>query len=128
MTTRNKIKTKSSMNNSFEDSHVHSIYNLIADDFSRTRHKPWPFITNYLNSKPSNSIILDAGCGNGKYLNNYDNNNKMMMIGLDMSFNLLKIAVEKGHQVIQANCINLTSCFRPNSFVKLISSLIQFLF
>lgn len=52
----------------FEQDHVHEVYNSIALDFSRTRHTCWPFIESFLNNLPFGSLVLDAGCGNGKYL------------------------------------------------------------
>lgn len=37
---------------SFEQAHVHAVYDTIASDFSRTRHKAWPFIEDYLAGLP----------------------------------------------------------------------------
>lgn len=37
----------------FELEHVHKVYQLIANDFSRTRHSTWPFIDTFLLSLPS---------------------------------------------------------------------------
>ncbi|ORY69406.1 hypothetical protein BCR35DRAFT_294516 [Leucosporidium creatinivorum] len=53
---------------SFEAEHVHVVYDQIALDFSRTRHTRWPFVSQFLASLPAGSVVLDAGCGNGKYL------------------------------------------------------------
>lgn len=79
---------------SFEAEHVHVVYDQIALDFSRTRHTRWPFVSHFLASLPAvrppssfpralsgavedlkahslhqqGSVVLDAGCGNGKYL------------------------------------------------------------
>ncbi|KDE02144.1 hypothetical protein MVLG_07283, partial [Microbotryum lychnidis-dioicae p1A1 Lamole] len=52
----------------FEAQHVHLVYEHIASDFSRTRHSTWPFVQQWLQRLNENSLILDAGCGNGKYL------------------------------------------------------------
>ncbi|GAA6060657.1 hypothetical protein JCM10212_001213 [Sporobolomyces blumeae] len=52
----------------FEASHVHTVYNEIASDFSRTRHSRWPFVEAFLTKLPTASLVLDAGTGNGKYL------------------------------------------------------------
>lgn len=38
--------------NEFESVHVHQVYEQIAADFSRTRHKPWPLITNFISNLP----------------------------------------------------------------------------
>lgn len=37
---------------SFESAHVHSIYDSIASDFSRTRHTQWPFVHSFLSGLP----------------------------------------------------------------------------
>lgn len=52
----------------FERSHVHEVYNQIAPHFSETRHSAWPGVANFIAAMPSHSIMLDVGCGNGKYL------------------------------------------------------------
>lgn len=52
----------------FEKSHVHNVYNQIAEHFSHTRHSAWPGVANFINSMTPNSTMLDVGCGNGKYL------------------------------------------------------------
>lgn len=53
----------------FESSFVHNVYNQIAEHFSSTRHSAWPGVVEFINQLPACSLILDAGCGNGKYLN-----------------------------------------------------------
>lgn len=52
-----------------ETENVHKVYDKIASHFSETRHSPWPQVTDFLNSFQSSDILLDVGCGNGKYLN-----------------------------------------------------------
>ncbi len=61
-----------------EQEHVHKVYNEIAHNFSDTRHKPWPRVVEFLRTFPSGSLILDVGCGNGKYMNI---RNDLMMVG-----------------------------------------------
>ena len=60
-----------------EKEHVHKVYNEIAPNFSDTRHKPWPRVVDFLRTFPSWSLILDVGCGNGKYMNT---KNDLMMV------------------------------------------------
>ncbi len=60
-----------------EQEHVHKVYNDIAHNFSDTRHKPWPRVVDFLRSFSSGSLILDVGCGNGKYMNT---RNDLMMV------------------------------------------------
>ncbi|OQO00012.1 hypothetical protein B0A48_14215 [Cryoendolithus antarcticus] len=66
--------------NSYEEQHVHSVYEEIAPHFSSTRYKPWPIIESYLQNLLSGSIGLDIGCGNGKYL---AVNKEIFIIGSD---------------------------------------------
>lgn len=52
-----------------EVENVHKVYDKIASHFSETRHSPWPQVADFLNSFEKSDILLDVGCGNGKYLN-----------------------------------------------------------
>ena len=45
---------------------VVSVYNEIADHFDVTRAYLWKSVKEFINSLDKNSVILDAGCGNGK--------------------------------------------------------------
>lgn len=74
---------------SYEQQHVHSVYESIASHFSSTRYKPWPFVASFLDSLPPGSVGLDVGCGNGKYL---DVNRGVVILGSDRSANLCRLA------------------------------------
>ncbi|OTA53458.1 S-adenosyl-L-methionine-dependent methyltransferase, partial [Hypoxylon sp. EC38] len=74
---------------SYEEQHVHSVYESIASHFSSTRYKPWPFVASFLESLTPGSVGLDVGCGNGKYL---DVNPDVFIIGSDRSSNLARLA------------------------------------
>ena len=64
-----------------EQEHVHNVYNKIAHNFSHTRYKPWPRVVDFLGSFPSGSLVLDVGCGNGKYMNI---RNDLMMVKINL--------------------------------------------
>ena len=71
-------------------------YNLIADDFSRTRSyigKEFELFTPYIKN---NSTIVDLGCGNGR-LANFIKDSKLPVkyMGIDNNENFLKIAKKK---------------------------------
>jgi alkylated DNA repair protein alkB family protein 8 len=66
-----------------EQEHVHKVYNEIAHNFSDTRHKPWPRVVDFLRSFPIGSLVLDVGCGNGKYMNI---RNDLMMVKINFIF------------------------------------------
>jgi tRNA (uracil-5-)-methyltransferase TRM9 len=51
-----------------EDQYVHSVYNQIATHFDSTRCHLWKGVVDFLEQVPTQSKILDVGCGNGKYL------------------------------------------------------------
>ncbi|KAL2891381.1 tRNA (carboxymethyluridine(34)-5-O)-methyltransferase [Ceratocystis lukuohia] len=76
----------------YEQTHVHSIYETIASHFSATRHKPWPLVTWFLQSRPAGAIGLDIGCGNGKYIGV---NPDVVLLGSDRSGNLVSLAAPR---------------------------------
>lgn len=88
------------------------------------------------------SVVLDAGCGNGKYLavrsilpveeetskssvaylaSGADpataTIKSVLSVGLDMSQGLLQVASQRGHEVVRGDCFDL-SCWREGSFVS----------
>lgn len=56
------------MPSQYEFENVHKVYDEIAGHFSETRHSPWPQVTDFIETFPIGSILVDIGCGNGKYL------------------------------------------------------------
>ncbi|TGZ77783.1 S-adenosyl-L-methionine-dependent methyltransferase [Ascodesmis nigricans] len=77
----------------YETRHVHQVYEHIASHFSATRFKPWPIVERFLNDRPTGSVGLDIGCGNGKYLTVNPN---IYMVGSDRrSSNLVRIAHDR---------------------------------
>ncbi|XP_058084798.1 tRNA (carboxymethyluridine(34)-5-O)-methyltransferase isoform X2 [Magnolia sinica] len=87
-----------------ERKYVHRVYDAIAPHFSSTRFAKWPKVASFLNSLVPGSVILDAGCGNGKYLGL---NPYCFYIGCDISTPLINICAERGHEVIVADAVNL---------------------
>ncbi|RYP21497.1 hypothetical protein DL767_009262 [Monosporascus sp. MG133] len=78
---------------SYEERHVHSVYESIAPHFSSTRHKPWPLVAGFLRAQPTGAVGLDVGCGNGKYLGV---NPDVVVLGSDRSAALVALARERG--------------------------------
>lgn len=78
-----------------EQKYVVDFYNSKAEHFSETRFKSWPAITEFVGGLPSNSTILDAGCGNGKNMTIRDDIN---WTGCDISEGLLNICRERGFE------------------------------
>ncbi|KAI5289725.1 tRNA methyltransferase, has a role in tRNA modification [Ascosphaera aggregata] len=89
----------------YEETHVHQVYQQIADHFSQTRYKPWPIVERFLQSQTPGSIGLDIGCGNGKYL---PVNRDVFMVASDRSPNLIKTARQHHpHSAIIADTLSL---------------------
>ncbi|CAH8434430.1 unnamed protein product [Schistosoma bovis] len=51
-----------------ENRYVHQVYDVIASEFSSTRHSPWPSVVKFIEAQSPDSLGVDVGCGNGKYL------------------------------------------------------------
>ena len=64
----------------------------------------WPKVAGCLNSLSPDSVVLDAGCGNGKYLGF---NPSCFFIGCDISPSLIDICAGRGHEVLVADAVNL---------------------
>jgi SAM-dependent methyltransferase len=76
------------------------VYNSIARDFSRTRYKVWDLVATFLDSLPSNTRLLEVGCGNGKnLLYRPDLSTK----GLDITSEFLTICRERGIPVAEGD-------------------------
>jgi alkylated DNA repair protein alkB family protein 8 len=94
-----------------ENLYVKDVYDKIGDNFSHTRHSTWPGVREFIMSLPENSMVLDAGCGNGK---NMQIRKSIDIIGCDLSETLLEICKDKGLNVVKANIIDLP--FKNESF------------
>lgn len=82
---------------------VPTVYSKIAKDFDRTRYAPWPGVCAYLDSLKSGVTVLDAGCGNGKYLGYRQD---LRMIGCDACLELVELARAK-HSRVAIYCMDL---------------------
>ncbi|KAG4078399.1 hypothetical protein HA402_013110 [Bradysia odoriphaga] len=89
---------------------VHKVYDQIADHFSETRHSPWPKVKEFIESFPAGSVVVDVGCGNGKYL---PLNDSIAKIGCDRSHGLLNVCNQRGFNIFQCDCLHLP--IRSNS-------------
>ena len=87
-----------------EGQYVSEVYEEIAEHFSGTRHSPWPGVVTFINSLAPNSLVLDVGCGNGKYLGVRSD---VCLIGNDNSANLCGICRDRGHEVFVCNALRI---------------------
>jgi len=96
-------------------------YNLIAEDFSRTRKKMWPeikfLIDDYVRTEEK---ILDLGCGNGRLFEFLKDKN-VDYFGVDFSEKLIEIAKKRfpAAKFQVADALNLP--FLENTFDKVYS-------
>lgn len=89
-----------------EQEYVHNVYEKISDHFSLTRHSPWPKVLDFVVSLKPGSILVDIGCGNGKYFNL---NKNIFHFGGDTCSKLNEICKEHG-EVLRFNCLSLPFC------------------
>lgn len=93
-----------------EKKHVHDVYDCIATHFDETRHTYWKMVASFLDNVAKHSVVLDIGCGNGKY-QHYRND--ICWFANDTCLPLLHIAKEKApHDYVAANglCLPYLPC------------------
>ncbi|XP_066140691.1 alkylated DNA repair protein alkB homolog 8 [Euwallacea fornicatus] len=113
----NKERTiKEEVASQLEELHVHKVYDNIADHFSDTRHKPWPNVLQFVHSFKSGDILVDIGCGNGKYL---AKNPLIFDLGCDRSIGLIDICRIRNFEAFIADCLSIP--LRDNSADGVIS-------
>ncbi|KAL6705416.1 tRNA methyltransferase, has a role in tRNA modification [Coniothyrium glycines] len=101
----NKIQAAIEYGVSYEEKHVHTVYEEIASNFSATRYKPWPIVERFLMDQPYGAIGADVGCGNGKYLTVNPN---VFIVGTDRSTKLIEIARKhEPHSTVVADNLHL---------------------
>ena len=85
-----------------EELNVANVYDKIAYSFDKTRYKVWLSVSKFLDSiNPKiNHTILEIGCGNGK---NMIYNEKLNIIGCDISEPFINICQEKGLNVFKSD-------------------------
>lgn len=95
-------------------------YNLIAEEFSRTRKYPWPGFEMLIECVKPDDNVLDSGCGNGRLLDLLQDKN-INYIGLDNSSALIALAQKRypGIDFQVGDALNLP--FEDNSFDKIYS-------
>lgn len=97
---------------SMENEHVYTVYDKIAGHFSSTRYSQWEGVTRFLASLPYASLVLDLGCGNGKYM--IQKEKRLSIIGCDRSVELLRICKQHNFDVSLVDGVFLPyrdSCF-----------------
>ncbi|MFX1337825.1 MAG: class I SAM-dependent methyltransferase [Promethearchaeota archaeon] len=75
-------------------------YNKIASDYNSKRNQPWISLGQFLNGLYKkgyrfNGFCLDLGCGNGRNFKLFKKNMNNRLIGIDNSFEFIKIAQDR---------------------------------
>lgn len=79
-------------------------YSRFARSFSRTRTSVWEEVRHFLDSLPTGSTVLEAGCGNGK---NMKYRSDLHMVGVDICKELLEICEERNLNVMHGDIRDL---------------------
>ncbi|XP_035681426.1 alkylated DNA repair protein alkB homolog 8-like [Branchiostoma floridae] len=87
-----------------EQQHVHQVYEDIASHFSSTRHSPWPRVVDFLKTQPIGALVVDVGCGNGKYLGV---NKDVYSLGNDRSCGLADICRDRHLEVFVCDALSV---------------------
>ena len=87
-----------------DNKHVREVYEKIAKHFSNTRVYTWSWIRDFIERQPSNSLIYDIGCGNGRNMNQ---ERDKKFIGIDNCREFLKICRERGLEVVEASMTSI---------------------
>ncbi|XP_077333559.1 putative tRNA methyltransferase 9B [Lithobates pipiens] len=99
-----------------ENQHVHSVYESTAPYFNEVQSKAWPKVRQFLLDQKPGSLIVDIGCGTGKYLSV---NAETYNLGCDYCEPLVEIGGNNNLEVMV--CDNLNLPFRDQCFDTVIS-------
>ncbi len=94
---------------------IAQVYNVIADDFSKTRYKAWPAVADFIDTFKRNSINADIGCGNGK---NILYRPELKFKGMDITPEFVKICNQRNLDVVEGNILSIP--FQSNFFDNVI--------
>jgi ubiquinone/menaquinone biosynthesis C-methylase UbiE len=98
-----------------------SVYNKIAELYSKQFSKPLEHIKYFLNKIPKNGKILDAGCGAGNN-SGYMTLRGFEVIGIDLSKKMLQLAEQKFPKINFKQIDIKKIKFPPNSFDGILAS------
>lgn len=86
---------------------VREVYSAIATHFSYTRGTKWPQVRSFLSTVPTGSLVVDMGCGNGKYFDCVAT--KSQLIGFDNCKELAVIAKNRleEREVLMADIVSI---------------------
>merc|ERR1712071_375409 len=86
------------LTSTLETHHVRKVYDEIAQDFSRTRYNLWPKVKEFIDTLPANTLVVDVGCGNGKYLNALTDSGNRVTVASDFSNGLINVCKDMNRE------------------------------
>ncbi|KAI3381162.1 hypothetical protein SNEBB_009537 [Seison nebaliae] len=114
-----------SFNSSFETKYVNDVYRRLVNyegyDIVENQ-RPWPPVLKYLQSMSTGSLVLDAGCGTGRYFQCIPNDSHM--IGCDICYDMTLKAYHqcKGSDQRRCNSITTVSHKDPTNSATMLKS------
>jgi ubiquinone/menaquinone biosynthesis C-methylase UbiE len=108
-----------------QPSSLAKVYDVIAESFDSTRKYPWKEVSEFIEKIPSSNFALDLGSGNGRHTKLLSEHSRGS-IGIDISFNILKLSSTKELAGITRD-INLVNSdvvklpFKDNAFDTIIA-------
>lgn len=97
--------------------YVHDVYNKIASHFDETRRTQWSGPKEFVSSLPKGSVVLDIGCGNGRY----GDAPSIAYVGVDACIPIMQIAKDKRPSALFAAANGLNLPFRDGAFDAVMS-------
>ncbi|GAB9471669.1 Alkylated dna repair protein alkb 8 [Globisporangium polare] len=88
-----------------EQQYVHEFYETVASHFSSTRYNPWPRVAEFVRTLEPGSVVVDIGCGNGKYMKCLSP--ESVVVGGDRSSNLVAICRDSGLNVMVCDAMTV---------------------
>lgn len=82
-------------------------YNTIATSFDMTRVMIWKCVQKFLEETNTKSKILDMGCGNGKNMKFFIDNNRVNVYGCDACENFVSLCKSKSLNVSYGNILDI---------------------
>ena len=83
-------------------------YNLIIEDFDRTRKTDWQEFHTFLEHINDNQSVIDLGCGNGRFYSFLKKYRKVQYLGMDNNKNLLeKAKTQFGETFIEGDMLDI---------------------
>jgi SAM-dependent methyltransferase len=94
------------------EKHLEQVYDHLAKHYEKLEAPRWRSVQQYVMSLPPRSLLLDIGCGSGRFL---DVNPVIVDIGVELSLEQCKLCRRRNHRdVLRGSALKLP--FRDRTF------------